>query len=305
MTLGLEFLVRDEQEACPDCGGVRVVHAGEALGLDDDVHARFRAFEYDHDEPEVFVEVTFGRSHLGQFRPDETFAARFGPVEGHHEAACSLVPAGIGAPESTPLGHRLTRDEALAHPRLEQFWVLNDLVLEHLAQGHGTSCSCCGHELDEYDRHVRFRLPDVIAALPDAERTPGVGLSNPDPVRADFLESAEHGCFVRSLLRLPLTGGYALTFGVWIEVTPETAQQIGRLWSSDLYFTLRFDGRLANELPVVGAAGAPVTAAAPVPADGIPHVTASPEPRLAHALVTPQDAAGMLTAAGLPGPSPS
>ncbi|GAA2741774.1 hypothetical protein GCM10009868_09090 [Terrabacter aerolatus] len=303
MTLSLDFTSRDEAQECPDCGGRRLAHDGVALGLPDGLHARFSAFEYDHAAPEVFVEVTFGRTHRGAFHPDETFAARYGSVEGLHEPACSLVTGGLVAPPDAPLGRRLTRDEALLHPRLDQFWEVNDLVLEQLAERHGTTCYCCGGDLDDLERHIRFRLPDVVAALPDAERTAGVGLSDRDPDRADFLESAEHGCFVRSRLRLPLTGGHALTVGVWLQVTPETAQRIGRLWASDLYFTLGFEGRLANALPLVGAAGAPVTAGAPVPADGVPVVRTSTDPALAAALSNPQDAAVVFDAVGMPPPS--
>lgn len=302
MSLGLEFTTRDDEQQCADCGGLLLAHAGSVDGLADGLEARFRAYEYDHHDPEVIVEVTFGRTQSAQFHHDETFAARYGAVEGLDEPACSLVTAGTTEASSDDLGLRLTRPEALEHPRLSRFWEVNDLVIEHLFQGHGTGCSCCGGELDEHDRHLRFGLPDVIAALPEAERTSGVGLSDPDPVRADFLESPEHGCFVRSLLRLPLSGGYALTLGVWVEVTPETAQRIGRLWSSDLYFTLRFEGRLANELPVVGALGSPVTAAAPIPADGIPHVRSSSDPALERTLRSEQDAATVFAAAGLDPP---
>jgi len=301
MTLGLQFTVRDDEQECPDCGGLRVCHAGTVTGLPDGLAARFRAFEYDHEQPEVFVEVTFGRTRVAGFSPDETFASRYGPVPGH-EPACSLVTAGATTSRWSRLGRRLTRDEALAHPRLDQFWAVNDVVIEHLADGHPSGCSCCGGDLDEFDRHIRFRLPDVVAALPDGEKTPGIGISDRNPERADFLESADHGCFVRSLVRLPLTGGYALTFGVWLEVTPETARDIGRLWSSELYFTLAFEGHLANELPLVGALGAPVTASAPLPADGIPLVRTSSDPDLALALTTPRDAAAVFDAVGMPSP---
>lgn len=306
MTLGLEFTARDDEQQCPDCGGRRVSHAGTVSGLPDGLAARFRAFEYDHEVPEVFVEVTFGRTRALGFRPDETFASRFGPVPGQADGACTLVPAGATAPRWSRLGRRLSREDALAHDRLELFWEVNDLVIEHLAERHAerhaSDCSCCGGDLDEFDRHLRFRLPDVVADLPEAERTPGIGLSDRDADRADFLESAEHGCFVRSLLRLPLSDGYSLTYGVWVEVTPETAREIGRLWSSELYFTLRFEGRLANDLPLVGGLGAPVTASAPMPADGIPLVRSSSDPDLALALMAPGDAAAAFEAVGMAPP---
>lgn len=301
MSLDLEFTVRHEEQECPDCGGTRVLHAGTVHGPDD-LDARFQVFEYDHDPgPEVFVEVTFGRRGLHGFRPDETFGARFGSVEGQDEPACTLVTGGAVAPPNARLGERLTREQALTHPRLAAFWQVNDTILEHLSSAHDDRCTCCGHDLHEYDRHLRFRLPDRVADLPDAERTPGIGLSDEDPMRADFLEAGDLGCFVRVLLRLPLTEGYSLTYGAWVRVTPETAQRIGRLWASDLYVTLRFDGTLANALPLLGHLDAPVSAAV-VLTGSLPNVVGSTDERLAADLCTAHERVAMLAAAGQPPP---
>ena len=301
MSHELEFTLRDEQQGCPDCGGTRLLHSGTVKGLEG-VEGRFRVFEHDHEPgPETFVEVTFGRRGLLGFRPDETFGARFGAVEGQDEPASTFVTGGSGAPARARLGKRLTRDEALVHPRADLFWHVNDLILERLSAPHDDQCACCGHDLDEHDRHVRFRLPDRVAQLPDAEHTAGIGLSDSDPMRADFLEAGALGCFVRSLLTIPLTEGYALTYGAWVKVTPETAQRIGRLWGSDLYVSLRFEGTLANELPLLGHLDAPVSAAV-VLADSLPKVVGSTNDRLAADLRGPHDHGSMLEAAGQPLP---
>lgn len=76
-----------------------------------------------------------------------------------------------------------------------------------------------GHELDEYDRHIRFRLPDPVLAHPGSEYADDTwGLIDGDPMQSSFLMVQHVGCFLRALLPVQLTGGYSVTFGVWIAV---------------------------------------------------------------------------------------
>lgn len=58
-----------------------------------------------------------------------TFGCRVGPVDGQDGPACSLVPAASVAPDDPLYGHKLTRDEALAHPWLAAYWQTIDLIL--------------------------------------------------------------------------------------------------------------------------------------------------------------------------------
>ncbi|AZS44410.1 hypothetical protein BWL13_01999 [Microbacterium oleivorans] len=72
-----------------------------------------------------------------------------------------------------------------------------------------------GHELDEYDRHIRFRLPDPVLAHPGSEYADDTwGLIDGDPMQSSFLMVQHVGCFLRALLPVQLTGGYSVTFGV-------------------------------------------------------------------------------------------
>lgn len=299
MTVRIEFVAGPDREKCPDCGGDRVSHAGEVTGPDGLV-ARFGAWEYAHGEgPEIFLDVTFGTRGLLGFVPSETFGTRFGAADGHDAPVCTLVTGAATAPRLARRGRRLTRDEALAHPRLDEFWHVVDQVIEAIPHRHARDCTCCGGALDEHDRHVRLLLPDRIAERSEAERLLGVGLSDSDPSRAHFLEAAAYGCFVRSLLRVRLTDGYSLTYGLWVRVTPETAQRLGRVWENEDYYGLRFEGWLGNALPGLGHLDAPVTVGVVLAGD-LPRVLGSPDPAAQTALSETHERVRILEAAGHP-----
>ena len=50
------------------------------------------------------------------------------------------------------------------------------------------------------------------------------------------------GPFVRALLVVRLTGGYAVTYGVWAGVHPGDLQRAFRVWWEPEYENLRLDG---------------------------------------------------------------
>jgi hypothetical protein len=91
------------------------------------------------------------------------------------------------------------------------------------------------------------------------------------------------GTFVRSLLPVRLTGGYTVTFGVWIGVHPDDLQRAFASWWEPEYVNLRLDGRLANALPGWGLLAAQVDAAV-LNADQTPYVVNSSDPDLARVL---------------------
>jgi hypothetical protein len=68
------------------------------------------------------------------------------------------------------------------------------------------------------------------------------------------------GCFVRALLRVRLTGGHALTYGVWLGVDPRLFSSIFEAWWEPSYADLQISGRLANAIEPHGVLGAPVEA---------------------------------------------
>lgn len=91
------------------------------------------------------------------------------------------------------------------------------------------------------------------------------------------------GPFVRALLPVKLTGGYTVTFGVWIGVHPEDLRGAFDTWWTPEYSDLAMEGRLANALPAWDVLGAPVTIAVTDP-DATPYCVSTADPQLASVL---------------------
>ena len=70
-----------------------------------------------------------------------TFGARVGPVAGQADPAATAVPAAVAYPHSPFWGIKLSRDEALAHPRIDESWEIVDYVLltDPVVHGHDLS----------------------------------------------------------------------------------------------------------------------------------------------------------------------
>jgi hypothetical protein len=130
---------------------------------------------------------------------------------------------------------------------------------------------------------VRFRLPDPVLDVPQREYTPGTWSSEADPSRAVLLQVPGVGAFVRCLLPVRLTGGHAITFGVWLGVHPDDLQRAAAVWWEPAYRDLVLEGRLANALPVWGLLAAPAEARVH-DEDETPYVVGSPDPLLARVL---------------------
>jgi hypothetical protein len=130
---------------CDCCGAVRkVVRA--FVGDDEKTVAAVLAYCYPphFDEPsEIWVDAILGTWGDHQVDDHVTFGCRFGQLDGDEREACTLTDA---APDSGPspiFGQRLTREQALGHPRLNEFWTVVDVVFttdvtigEHRAQFH-------------------------------------------------------------------------------------------------------------------------------------------------------------------------
>ena len=143
-------------------------------------------------------------------------------------------------------------------------------------------CPDCGRPLDAHDRHWRFTLPDVIAAVPEQDRGQ-IWQSEPDPRRAVLMQRDRTDGFLRALLPVRLTGGFTLTFGVWVRVRPADLHRAMRLWWAPEYRDLVVDGWLANAIAPWGLHGAPVTVLVRDP-DQVPYCDSSPDPRLRRVL---------------------
>ena len=120
-----------ETTGCPDCSGQRVVYTGEVV-RDDALMGVFSASLYDHPgNPEVFIDLTLGTWEPDGYCADHvTFGSRTGAVEEHPHIASTLVTGAEVFADDPMFGVKLTREQALKHPRLDEFWRLNDEILE-------------------------------------------------------------------------------------------------------------------------------------------------------------------------------
>ena len=121
-------------------------------------------------------------------------------------------------------------------------------------------CSQCDRPLEAHNRHVRFRLPDPVLTTSERETAPGVWMSHGDATESVMMEVPDVGTFVRCLLPVRLTGGFTVTFGLWLAVHPDVLQQAFRVWWEPAYQDLVLDGYLANSLPVWDLLAAPARA---------------------------------------------
>jgi hypothetical protein len=100
-----------------------------------------------------------------------------------------------------------------------------------------------------HDRHIRFRLPDPVLQAPGRERVEGAWLSHGDPETSTMMQIPQVGQFLRALLPIRLTGGFVLTYGLWVLVRPADLQRAFGVWWQPDYQRLRVSGWLANAVP--------------------------------------------------------
>jgi hypothetical protein len=85
-----------------------------------------------HDDYEAWIDVIFGVFDEQAAQDDRlTFGCRVGPVAGSADPAATAVEAAVPYADGPVFGHKLSRDEALAHPRLAEFWSVVDFLLEN------------------------------------------------------------------------------------------------------------------------------------------------------------------------------
>jgi hypothetical protein len=122
-------------------------------------------------------------------------------------------------------------------------------------------CPTCSRPLDRHHRNIRFRLPDPVQETIEQENAPGAWMSHADAQTSVMMQVPDVGPFVRSLIPVALTGGYTVTFGVWLLVDPDDLQRAFKVWHEPAYLDLELEGWLANALPGWGLLGKPVKAA--------------------------------------------
>ena len=94
-----------------------------------------------------------------------------------------------------------------------------------------------------------------------------------------MMQVPQLGAFVRVLLPIRLTGGYNVTFGVWLAFEPADLPAIFGAWWAPEYRDLRVNGWLGNAIRPWGCLAAPVEAAVRDPAH-TPYCERSEDPLL-------------------------
>jgi hypothetical protein len=118
-----------QDKECAECGrSYRLVKTfirrdGDAYGI------AFTALHQHGGINEAWIDVVLGT--FGENATDDhiTFGCRVGPVEGQTEPAASLVTGGIPYGDQPIWGKKLTREQALVHPRLPECWDMVDYLL--------------------------------------------------------------------------------------------------------------------------------------------------------------------------------
>jgi hypothetical protein len=110
------------------------------------------------------------------------------------------------------------------------------------------------------DRHLRFTLPDVVAATAGREHAAGAWLSHRDARTSVMMQIPDVGAFVRASLEVRLSDHSTVTFGIWLSVHPEALQIAHEVRDQPSYLALTVDGLLANAVPPWGMLAAPVHA---------------------------------------------
>jgi len=147
--------------------------------------------------------------------------------------------------------------------------VKGDVKASSVTQAH---CPTCGRLLDEHGRHVRFTLPEPVLTVPAEERE---ALTWGNDV---LMQVKGVGAFVRILVPINLSGGYAMTYGAWLSVHPDDLRRAWEVWKTPEYTGLRLRGFLANILPYWGAEtySKPIEAAI-LNIDHVPYAVDSPD----------------------------
>lgn len=119
-----------KESSCPECGRPDLLVTTFVL-RDGEPYGMAKTALRDHDGQEAWIDVALGDFDERRTSSHVSFGCRVGPIEGSSEPAASAVHAAQCYGDAWFWGHKLTRDEALAHPRIDEFWTVVDFLLVH------------------------------------------------------------------------------------------------------------------------------------------------------------------------------
>jgi hypothetical protein len=136
-------------------------------------------------------------------------------------------------------------------------------------------CECCGIASNAHGRplSVTFEQPDVVFDIePELLETWGG-----DP----FLAIKNVGFFVRVILPVRLTDGFAVDFGTWLEVYNEDFKNAWQTWNFPEYKDLVLEGYVANKIEPWGKLPHGMVKAAVRDMEQVPYINSAENPDIA------------------------
>lgn len=130
MTLESEPGAQVTEFACERCGEP-VQRVTGFIHQNGDAHAIYFASCYHHVAHEAFIDVVFSPTWDNNADDHVSFGCRVGPMDGRSGPQSSLTTGGTAFEQSRMFGQKLTREDALTHPQLPEFWAVVDHVLTH------------------------------------------------------------------------------------------------------------------------------------------------------------------------------
>ena len=142
----------------------------------------------------------------------------------------------------------------------------------------GEPCACCGIAPDPSGRpfSITFGMPDVIFEI----REELLDTWGDDP----FLAIKDVGFFLRVLLPVKLTDGFAVNFGTWLEIHSEDFRRAWQTWNFPEYADLSFEGYVANRIKPWKQFPVKLVRAEVRDVDQVPFLTSAEEPIIAKVL---------------------
>jgi hypothetical protein len=128
VTLAIDFANRQVHTQECSCCGAAIERSSSLVQRDGSAYAVYFASCFAHGA-EAFVDVVLGTWSQSGATDHVTFGCRISAVGDTSEPHCSLVTGGEMAVDDALFGAKLSRDDALRHPRLDDFWAIVDCVL--------------------------------------------------------------------------------------------------------------------------------------------------------------------------------
>jgi hypothetical protein len=134
-----------QEQDCADCGSHYVLVKAFVARGEDAVAVTYTALHAHEGVHEAWIDAILGTFGVDRTEDHVTFGCRVGPVSGQQEPAATLVDAAKPYSDRPIWGQKLSREEALTHPRLAEYWdivdfvLVNDPAVEHHVYAHGPS----------------------------------------------------------------------------------------------------------------------------------------------------------------------